>query len=268
MTDDVNGDLESDGVIYDFQEEPAAIEDTVDDPEKNEPAKQPEGQEERPKSNWVDFEKPLDDQKEMVKARIDELTREAYKAKRLQAEIEQLKANKPKQEIKPVEPPSEDLFFDNPEEFKKQSLAYARHEQQLEMQRERDEEDQRKSKELQDSKQNQRLSDFMARAATQSVKEDVIAKAAKLSIDIGIKPDVIDVIVDDDQGPLILAKLNSDIDAMVKLAEMTPLQAVRFIEREIRPSLSSAKKESAPPPPTKVNGARIAEHSDDGTTYE
>lgn len=234
--------------------EEAEHEETEATDEQGEAEPEPEGDED---TGYIEIKDPK------VKARVDQLTREKWEARRKAESLERkLKELESKSEPpKEVAAPDADLAIDDPKLFAEQQQKYRdylkaqyAHEHQ---------EEQRKSEaeKLHKEQFDNRVSAYNSNIARLKIDPQQLAKAAQSIEKAGLNDDVINYLLEDEDGPLMVAHLGSNIDDLIEVAGMPPYKAIAYMERTVRTKAAKKKTSSAPPPTTKVKGSRPAGQS-------
>lgn len=215
------------------------------------------GEDEKPESDYVDFSKLPEDMRKPIEKRIGHLYRESMKAKKLEAEIANLKAKlEAPKEIPEVKMPDADLAIENPSEFLKQNQAYINYQMTVDAQKKQSEAAAEALKEAQAKELQDRLTTFNSRVSQKKIDQGLIRAGAALLDEAGVAEKIGDLILDDEDGPDILVYLNNDFESVDMLSRLSQPKAIQYLERVIRPKATAKKKPSAPPPPTKVSGTR------------
>ncbi len=234
-----------------------------------------QGEDEKPTNDYVDLSKLPDDVREAVERRIGHLYRESVVAKKLKAEIADLKAKlETPKEIPEVKMPDADLAIENPSEFIRQNQAYVNYQMTVDAQKKQTEAAAEALKEAQAKELQDRLTTFNGRAANKKISAGLIQAGAALidsAVDengVSVANKIGDLILDDEDGPDILVYLNNDFEAVDMLSRLPQAKAIQYLERVIRQKATAKKKPSAPPPPTKVQGTRGGQDTVRHTVFE
>lgn len=263
MQQELDSDLQYENPDYDV-----VIDDEVDEPENLEEQDEPEEEveqgesEEKPaKSSYVDTSKISDPElRKQVEGRIGELYRQTMEGKKALTEAQKLKAEldaiRNKQELVEVEPPSVDLAIDDPAKFAAQQKA---HSEYLAKKYAHDQQEQAKAKQLEEATQKangERIAAYNKRIADLKIEPTIMKAAADQVISAGLSNDLVNYFLEHDYGPALVKHLGTNFDDLYQVSQMSPLQAVAYIEKSVLPKAVQKKTPSAPPPPTKVKGAR------------
>lgn len=249
------------------------LHDEVVEPEHDEEADESEGEAEQgerkedpPKSSYVDTSKiPDHNLRKQVDGRIGELYRQSMEGKKAIAEAKQLReeldAIRNQKELVEVPAPSVDLAIDDPKRFAEQQKA---HSEYLAKKYAHDQQQQAKAKQLQEATQkaqSERIAAYNKRIADLKIEPTIMKAAADQVISAGLSDDLVHYFLEHDYGPALVKHLGTNFDDLYQVSQMSPLQAVAYIEKSVLPKAVSKKTPSAPPPPTKVTGARNSESS-------
>ena len=254
---------ENDDLQHDDSEE---LETEVDDVEDVEPDEQDSDSE--PDSDGEHEEKDAqsaDKKQDSVEQRIGELTRKRHEAERIAKEREQELRDLRKQLLtnsEPVVPELPDPDDVSQEEF--QSALRQREEmiqkriewQQQKTQFENEGAEQTRNEQLRQQQELQTIGTaYRQKAATLGVKEEELAQAGNLISQVGLHNDVAMEILRDDVGPLITRHLAQNVSDLLEVSQMSPTQAVLYIERNIKPKVKPAgKRTKAVKPPKREKG--------------
>lgn len=189
-------------------------------------------------------------------AKIYEATRRAEDAERRLAELQQQQPVETAPEIPPA--PNPDDFYDNPEGYaakiKERDEAIAKR-AELDALAKRSQEEQQAQAQRQalevHQKQQKQIEGYTQRATSFGISGDQMQQDANL-VAQSVPRDLAEFIVDDAQGPLIANYLSKNILALDEVRGMSPLNAVAYIEREVRPKLASTRKTTSAPRPAEV----------------
>lgn len=244
----------------------------VEEAEEIESTDQEEVSEVQQRSGYVDLSDLSEDKQKAIKARFGELTREKSKAQlELQKARAIIAANEQKQfeqaRPKEVEAPDFRLAIENPAEFTRQYDAHMQSKVEVENFRHQE----NYYREQQANQERERLANslksYNSQVESLGVDKAFMAEAEKNLDDAGIAKKIGSFLLEDPQGAAIVKELGSDIHELFNLSGMTPVQIVSYIERNIRPKLSTPKKQAAPSPVTKVTGSRGGQSAKTGRTY-
>lgn len=227
-----------------------------------------EGTEEKPKSNYIDYDKSLDEQKDAVKQRINELYRKSMKAEKLEQELESLR--KQQEAVKPIKEvtmPDADLALDNPVEFNRQNAEYnayllEKHQRDIQEKAQKEQADS-----LRQQQEQERLNSFRGRAKEAGINDQALQYAAKAVEDSGLGAHIGGIILDHPNGAEMLNYLGNNFDVIHEMTMMPPAMAVAHLFEVVKPKAVQKKTTSAPPPPTKVSGSRLTTGHAKGRTY-
>jgi hypothetical protein len=244
--------IATDSDEYEEPEEEAEEETEEDDSneEESEPVKPS-------KPGFVKFDTPEQ------QARADQLTREKHENHRkylaeksareaLAREVEELKRPAPPQEVPvpdadPVTQP--DLFARQQQERDKYIRESTKYEAETQARNEA-------KQQAEAQKQSALLETYQKNIARLKVNPDTLHKASQICTEYGIGKDLVEHLLEDQDGPAIVAYLGNNLADLSEIVTMKPARAAAYIEREIRAKLNVKKQSKAPPPPTKVSGTR------------
>lgn len=203
-------------------------------------------------SGYVEIKDPK------VRERVNQLTREKWDERRkresLEKRLQELEAkNQPS--LEEVEAPDPDLAIDDPKAFVAQQK---KHSEYLTKKAEREYQDKQRQEQSQAQQQKEleeRVGNYTSRAQKLGIGLDDLRKASDQISQVGVHDDVVNFILDDEDGPAITAHLGSNLEDLLAVAEASPLKAVAHIER-MRAKIARKPKSSPPKPPTKVKGTR------------
>jgi len=100
-------------------------------------------------------------------------------------------------------------------------------------------------------RQQEQLNQYSQRAETFGISAEQMQKDAQ-AVSQFVSNDLANFLVEDPQGPLIAGHLSRNFVQLDEIQRMSPVQAVSFIEREIRPNLAGTKKTTKAPKPAEV----------------
>lgn len=205
-----------------------------------------------------------------VRERVNQLTREKWDERRkresLEKRLQELEAkNQPS--LEEVKAPDADLAIDDPKAFAEQQRQYSEYLTKKAEREYQDKQRQEQSKAQQQKELEERVGTYTKRAQKLGIGLDELKKASDQISQVGVHDDVVNFILDDDDGPAITAHLGSNLEDLLAVAEASPLKAVAHIER-MRARIARKPKSSPPNPPTKVRGSRPSGKAQDGTIYE
>jgi hypothetical protein len=258
---EIDGSLEAEDETEaeEIEEESESNDDSVD-------AESDGGEEEAPakKSGYVEFSTPEQ------KARVAEITRKRYEAEReaakLKSELEQYR--KPPEPPKEVPQPTADPVTD-PDIYAQQARAreaYIREATKFET-----ESEQRKQQSAQSEQKRMGtlVETYNKNAERLKVSPAVLAKAADVCTQYGITKELVEELLEDEDGPAIVAYLGHNVEDLAEVTSLSTAKAVKYIERQVRAKLNTKQTSKAPPPPTRVNGSRPkAGVVENGTVFE
>lgn len=203
-------------------------------------------------SGYVEIKDPK------VRERVNQLTREKWDERRkresLEKRLQELEAkNQPS--LEEVEAPDADLAVDDPKAFAEQQRKYSEYLTKKAEREYQDKQRQEQSKAQQQQELEEKVGNYTKRAQKLGIGMDDLRKASDQISQVGVHDDVVNFILDDDDGPAITAHLGSNLEDLLAVAEASPLKAVAHIER-MRAKIARKPKSSPPKPPTKVTGTR------------
>lgn len=113
---------------------------------------------------------------------------------------------------------------------------------------------------------------YTARAAQLGLKPDELQSAGKRVADYGIDPGLGELILQDDQGPLITQYLANNLMDLEHINALSPMQAAVYIATKIKPKAASLKPRvsNAPDPsdPPRNSATALKSLGPEGVTYE
>jgi hypothetical protein len=222
-----------------------------------------EAEEVKPKKpGYVEIKDPA------VKERVDQLTREkhealrkekaaAQKAEQLARELEELKRPAPPKEVPvPTADPVTDpeLFARQQQERDKYIREHTKYESETESRKQA-------ATKAEEAKQAALVENYRANMARLKINPVTLDKASAVCSQYGIGNDLVEYLLEDQDGPAIVLHLGDNPETLAELVSMRPAKAAAFIEKEIRAKLNVKKQSKAPPPPTKVSGVRQSKSS-------
>lgn len=114
--------------------------------------------------------------------------------------------------------------------------------------------------------------DYRKRSVQLGVKPEELQQAGNLVGRFGLHDDVVKMILDDDQGPLITKYLASNVQELDQLAALPPIQAAVRIVTAVKQKAAALKPKvsNAPAPTTAVRGVGMvpADYWPEGATFE
>lgn len=210
------------------------------------------------KTGYVEF---TPEQKE----RVDQITRKRYEAERKAAALEKELT----QYKKPPEPPREvpvpdadpitqpGLFAQQQQDRDKYIREHTKFEAETEARSKQEQANEQARFGSLVDKYNKNIETLGINPKTIKAASDILAAA-------GIGKELTEFLLDDDDGPALVAHLGANLDDTEMVIGMSPIKAVAYIERQIRSRLKTKAVSKAPPPPNKVNGTRTSAQSSDG----
>lgn len=250
--------------------------DYEDDAEAEGEVKQVE--EKKPKvSNFVDFDRDLNEQKEIVKSRLGEYHRVSMTTQR---ELDMVKAEKAALEAKlsefskqkAPEPPSIDLAIDNPKEFERQQKEFVEYEATQRFIAEQ----QKTAKEREEAVRSQEINERSARilvdAKEKGIDEKMVEAGAVFLANTGMMDALRGELLGNPNAAEILSLIATDEEMAAELfckLRNDVVDARVFLRTDLKAKAISkfAKKTSAPRPTTKVSGSRGGESALSKRTY-
>ncbi len=250
--------------------------DYEDDAEADSEVKQVE--EKKPKvSNFVDFDRDLNEQKEVVKSRLGEYHRVSMTTQR---ELDMVKAEKAALESKlsefskqkAPEIPSIDLAIDNPREFERQQKEFVEYEATQRFIAEQ----QKTAKEREEAVRSQEINERSARILVDAKEKGIDAKmveaGAVFLANTGMMDALRGELLGNPNAAEILSLIATDEEVAAELfykLRNDPVDARVFLRTDLKAKAISkfAKKTSAPRPTTKVSGSRGGESAVSKRTY-
>jgi len=188
------------------------------------------------------------------------------KAQALEREREELLQRMPKEE-RPQVPEMPDPFAITDEEYKravierdeqlKKAAAFDAQQRYLqEQQMQLAEEEQRKQQEAFNSK----IETYATRATQMGIKPEELQVAGATVSNFGIQNDLVNFIIEDDQGPLITKYLSQNLMELEAIRSLSPMEAAIKIATDIKPKVAALKPKvnQAPEPVETPQGAGIS----------
>ena len=204
------------------------------------------------KSKFVEFTTP--EQKE----RVGQLTREKYEAIRKAQELERRLQQLEKQPEPPkeVKAPSADPVT-HPEVYAQEVQAYSQYiKDQTKYEVEQQTREQQRAA-AENARKEQMLSVYQQNMQRLKVNPTTLSKAADVCERMGITPELTDHLLEDEDGPALVAYLGSTgVDDLAELVTLKPSKAIAYLERVVREKALKKQISKAPQPPTKVAGTR------------
>lgn len=259
-------DLE-DGATFDSEEtqEVEAVEETSEETEEAE-----EGKEEAKKK--VEF---TPEQQEVFNAEIGKKVAKYYEAEKArQAAEERLKQLEAKFQTttRPEVPPPPNPYDPNYDKLlSDRDKAIAEQIRYDQEQRARTDEMIRQSQEVERQQAialQQRVESYSQRAQKNGIKPETLQQAGAVVANFIQNPELVNHILDDEDGPSITVHLAKNPLEAQKIAQMSPTRAAIYIEQQIKGKIT---KKSPPPPPPKImkgRGAPEGEEGPPGATFE
>ena len=192
----------------------------------------------------------------------------------IEQELERLKQQQQPVDEAPVVPDMPDQYDDNFEEkIRQRDEALAKRIEWDARQQILQEQEQARQQEQAARRQQEnvdRLQKFAKRAQELNISNQELNIAAQTVVAYGVSSEVEDMIVDNENGPVLAVHLAENPAELDVMRGMTGVQAGMYIATNILPKLNSAKKQVAPPPPDTLGGggAPPAERGPRGATYE
>jgi hypothetical protein len=258
--DDVEVDVGSEEVLdVDTEHETTEAEaPEVDQKGKDEP---------KPKvSNYVDFDRDLNEQKDVIKGRIGEYHRVSMTTQR---ELEMVKAEKAELEKKigefskqkAPEAPSIDLAIENPSEFERQQRQYLEHETSQRLIQEQQKANEEREKAVRSQEIHERSVKILEDAKTKGIDEKMVEAGAVFLAQTGMMDALKGEILGNPNAAEILSLIATDEEMAAELfykLRSDPVDARVFLRTDLKAKALSkfVKKPSAPKPTTKVSGSR------------
>jgi hypothetical protein len=264
-----DSDLNYEELEVELGEDEAPDMEAEHEPEETEESEVEERGKDEPKpkvSNYVDFDRDLNEQKDVIKGRIGEYHRVSMTRER---ELEMVRAEKAALEAKlndfnkqkAPEVPSVDLAIENPSEFVRQQKQYLEYEAaQLAIKAEQEANTERdkavKSQEIQE-----RSMRILEDAKTKGIDEKFVEAGAVFLAQTGMMDSLKGEILGNPHAAEILSLLATDEEMASELfykLRNDPVEARVFLRTDLKAKALSkfVKKPSAPKPTTKISGAR------------
>jgi len=185
------------------------------------------------------------------------------RAEALERERESLLQKLPKEE-RPQVPDMPDPFAISDEEYKrqlylrdealKQAIAFDQQQQMLKQQREQL---QYQQQQKQQEALTERVQSYSQKATKLGIKAEDLQVAGNTVAQFGIHEDLVQYILEEDQGPLITTYLSKNLLELEKLREMSPTQAAVYVATTVKQKAAALKPKvnNAPDPLEQPHGA-------------
>ncbi len=199
-------------------------------------------------------------------------------AKQLREELEKLRANLP-QQSRPVVPELPDPLTMTDDQHRKfmeqrdaalaQRAAWDAQQQMLNEQKQRAEQERQRQ---QQEAVLKAAETYTARAVQLGVKPDELHQAGNMVAQYGIDANLAEMILQDEQGPLITKYLSQNIMELAELNNLPVTQAAVRIATIIKQKAAALKPKvstaPAPPQPVRSGGIGHKDYGIEGATYE
>jgi hypothetical protein len=203
--------------------------------------------------------------KEKVNERFGKLTRERAEAERRakaaeerlqQLEEERLQASKPYvPELPDPDEVSDSEFMQAVQQREKAIQAQAQWQQQYNQHEQYKQQSVQQQAYTRQQEMQKVANAYAERAKSFGIKEQELQQAGQVINQVGLNDDVAMHILSDEKGALITRHLGNNIQDLLEVASMNPVQAAVYIERNIKPKLATPKRRSnAARPPQRVKG--------------
>lgn len=200
------------------------------------------------------------------------------RAEALEREREKLLQQMPKEQ-RPQVPEMPDPFAISDEEYRravterderlKQAAAYDAQQRYLHEQQERMAEERRLQ---QQEALNSKIAAYASRATKMGIKPEELQVAGATVSNFGIQNDLVNFIIEDEQGPLITKYLSQNLMELENIRNLSPMEAAIRIATEIKPKAVALKRKvnQAPDPVETPQGAGISPkpRGPSGATFE
>lgn len=217
-------------------------------------------------SNYVDFDRDLNEQKDVIKGRIGEYHRVSMTTQR---ELEIVKAEKAALEAKVNEfvskkappQPDVDLLIENPREFERQQREYEEHRVNERFIQEQQKAQQEREQLVKQQEINERSAKILEDAKTKGIDEKMVEAGAVFLAQTGMMDQLRGELLGNQNAAEILSLLATDEEMAAELfykLRNDPVDARVFLRTDLKEKALKkySKKPSAPKPTTKVSGAR------------
>lgn len=217
-------------------------------------------------SNYVDFERDLNEQKDTIKGRLGEYHRVSMTTQR---ELEIVKAEKAALEAKVNEfvskkappQPDVDLLIENPREFERQQREYEEHRVNERFIQEQQKAQQEREQLVKQQEINEKSTKILENAKSKGIDEKMVEAGAVFLAQTGMIDQLRGELLDNPNAAEILSLLATDEEMAAELfykLRRDPVDARVFLRTDLKEKALNkySKKPSAPKPTTKVSGAR------------
>ena len=196
------------------------------------------------------------------------------RAQELEQRLQELESQLPKQEMGKPKPPT-DVWADDYEQ------QVARYEENManwmrqEAERSYYEQEQQRAQQEQEMAQQQAFMEkaqtYAEKAKTLGIKSDDLKVAGNAVAQFGIAGDLVNHILEHDNGPAITMYLARNLSELQTIQNMSPLQAAVHITKNVEPKVARSMKRQTPPEPTETvqgSGLPEKERGPKGAVYE
>jgi hypothetical protein len=200
---------------------------------------------------------------EAVGKKVFKLREKEREAEALKKRLEELEARVPEQR-RPNVPAIPDPFAVSDEEYRrqlylrdealKQAIAF---DQQQQMLRQQKEQLHYQQQQKQQEALTERVQSYSQKATKLGIKAEDLQVAGNTVAQFGIHEDLVQYILEEDQGPLITTYLSKNLLELEKLREMSPTQAAVYVATTVKQKAAALKPKvnNAPDPLEQPHGA-------------
>ena len=215
---------------------------------------------------------------EAVGKKVFKLREKEREAEALKKRLEELEAKVPEQR-RPRVPDVPDPFAVSDEEYRrqlyirdeafKQALAFDQQQQTLKQQKQQVQyQQQQKQQEV----MTEKVQSYSQRATKLGIKSEELQVAGNTVAQFGIHDDLVQYILEEDQGPLLTTYLSKNLLELEKIREMSPTQAAVYVATTVKQKAAALKPKvnNAPDPLEQPHGAGKAPkpRGPQGATFE
>lgn len=249
-----------------------------DAPEEQEAEDKPEEQEEAEEGK-IEFTPEQ-------QAKVDEIARKAAsrnldklreideERQRLSQQLEQFQSRQQQDPQRPNIPPVPDPFSDDFEQKmqeREQAIQEAvRYDTFQQLSQQQAEQQARAQQQQQQEALEKTVTSYNNRAKKLGIKADELAVAGRQIAAVGMAPELVEHLLNDQQGPSVTVYLANNLDELDKIHSMSPIQAAIYMETQVKPKAAARRKPVAPEPTDSPRGSGLPEKlpGSEGILYE
>lgn len=109
------------------------------------------------------------------------------------------------------------------------------------------------AKQQREAEMQKRQSSYMEKAKTFGISNEQMVEDAQI-VGGALPNELGEFIVDDEQGPLLASYFKNNVLELEQVQTMNPIAAAVYIERNVRPKLAGARKQTNAPKPVTIEG--------------